>query len=76
MNASFGWDAACGTGNSECGEHIGITDSFKNVSDRNNAFHELKANDETRGNIPVELNEHISTCNHTLITVWVSVVTL
>ena len=56
-NVSSGRDAASVTANSECGERIGITASFENVSERNNTFHELNANDGTRGNIPVEVSE-------------------
>ena len=31
--------------------------SFRNVSDRNNRFHEVNANDETRGKIPDEVSD-------------------
>ena len=48
VNASSGRDVASVTANSECGERIGITASFENVSKRNNTLHELNANDETR----------------------------
>ena len=51
INASSEQDAASVTVNSECGKHTGIITSFENVSDRNNAFHETNANNET-GNIP------------------------
>ena len=57
INVSSGRDAARVTANSKGGERIGITASFENVSERNNTFHELNANDGTRGNIPFEVNE-------------------
>ena len=39
------------------GLRTGITASLENVSDRNNTFHELNANDETRGNISDNASE-------------------
>ena len=48
-NASSGLDANSVTSNSKRGEHIGITASLENVSDWNNIFHELNANDDTWG---------------------------
>ena len=56
-NVSSGRNAASVTANSECRERIRITASFETVSERNNIFHELNANDGTRGNIPVEVGE-------------------
>ena len=64
INASCGRNAASVAANSERGEHIGITASFENVSDRNNTY-ELNGSDATRGNISEEL---ILTDNHTFIT--------
>ena len=73
LNASFGRDAARVTAISERGERIGVTASFQNVSKRNNTFLKLNANDESRGDIPDQVNcwshEHIFTNNHTLITI-------
>ena len=57
INASSGQDAACVTVNSERRERTGITASFENMSERNNTFHEVNANDETMGNIPDEVSE-------------------
>ena len=57
INAPSGRNAASLTSNSERGERIGITASFANVSERNNTFHELNANDETRENIPDEVKK-------------------
>ena len=57
LYASSGRDASSITKNSECGESIEVTASFKNVSERNNTFHELNTNDETRGNIPDKLSD-------------------
>ena len=57
INASSRRDAANVTANSEREERMGITLSFENVSERNDTFHELNANDETRGNIPDEVCE-------------------
>ena len=59
VNASSGPDTASVTANSDCGEHIRIIISFKNVSNRNNTLDELYANDETRGNMPDELSEFL-----------------
>ena len=49
IKASSGRYAAKVTANSERGERIGVIASSENVSERNNTFHELNANDETRG---------------------------
>ena len=57
INVSYGRDTANVTANSECGERIGITASFEKVSEKNNTFHELNMNDETRGYIPDEGSE-------------------
>ena len=45
INASSGQDATNVTANSELGEHIGITASFENVSERNNIVHVVNTND-------------------------------
>ena len=55
--SSSGRDAASVTANSERGEVIRITACFENIPERKNTFHELNANDETRGNIPDEVGE-------------------
>ena len=57
ISASSGRDAASVTANSELGERVGIIASFENVSERNNTFHELNTNDETRVNIADEVSE-------------------
>ena len=57
INASLGRDAHSITLNSERGERMGIAASFKNVSERNNTFHEFNANDETRGIIPDKISD-------------------
>ena len=46
-NASSGREATSVTANSERGELIGITASSENVSEGNNTFHDINANDET-----------------------------
>ena len=58
-NASSERDAASVTVNSERGKDTGITASFETVSDteRNNAFHQMITNDETRVNIPEKVSE-------------------
>ena len=43
--------------NSERGEHVGIHASFENASGENKVLHVLVVNDETRKNIPHEVNE-------------------
>ena len=73
INASSGRDAASGTANSERGERVGTTDTFENISEKSNTFHELSANNETRRNVRDEVSdlsfqEHILTGNHALIT--------
>ena len=55
-SASSGQDATSVTANSEQGEHIGITASFKNASGNNNVLHISNRNDETRDNFPEELS--------------------
>ena len=55
--ASSGRDGTSITTNSQCAESIGVTASFEIVSERNNTFHELNTNDETRGNIPDKLSD-------------------
>ena len=57
INASSGRDATSVTGNSGRGEHIGMTASFENASENNNALHILNVNDVTRNNIPDEVSE-------------------
>ena len=57
INASSGRDATSVTANSEHRERIGITASFKNVSEKNNTFHELNANDDARKLIPSEVSD-------------------
>ena len=57
INGSYGRDAASVTVNSERGKYLGITASFENISDRNNTYHGLNTNDETRGYISNELGE-------------------
>ena len=57
VNASSGRDAISVTSNSERGEHIGITASFENVSERINTLHVLNMNDETRNKILDEVSE-------------------
>ena len=57
INASSDRDAATVIANSDRGEHIRITSSIGNVSEKNNTFHKLKANDETQGNISHKVSE-------------------
>ena len=57
INASSGRDANSVTANSERGEHVGISASFENASGNNNVIHVSKVNDETRHNIPDEVNK-------------------
>ena len=64
INASSGRDATSITANSECGEHIGITVPFENVSEKNNTLHVLSTNDETRNNITDEVSELSVTGTH------------
>ena len=45
------------TADSVRGEQVRITASSENVSERNNTFHQLNVNDETRGYIPDKLSE-------------------
>ena len=59
-----GRDATSDSANSVRGEHIGITASFENVSEKNNEFHELNANGETRGNIPDDLGDILVSRTH------------
>ena len=55
--ATSGRDVASVLGKSVRGERVEITASFENASEKNNAFHELNMNDETRGNIPDKISE-------------------
>ena len=57
MNVSSGRDATSVRANSQSGEHIGITAPFENVSVKNNELHVFNTNDETRNNIPDEVND-------------------
>ena len=57
INASSGRYATSVTANSEHGEHIEITNPFKNASGNNNVLHVSNVNDETRNNIPDEISE-------------------
>ena len=59
ISASSERDAASITAKLKRGERMGITASFENVSEKNNAFHDLNANEETRGNIPDEENGNL-----------------
>ena len=56
-NASSRRDVASVTGNTERGGRIGIAASLENASERNNAFHELNANDQTRRNNSDEVSK-------------------
>ena len=73
INASPGRDPTSVLANSERGEDIEISVPFEKVSERNNTLHVFSTNDETRINIPDDVNchshEHNLTGNHTLITV-------
>ena len=57
INASSGHDAASFTANSECGEDVGFIVAFGNASGNNNVLQVSDVNDETRKNIPDELDE-------------------
>ena len=57
INVSSRRGATIVTANSERGVRAGITASFKNVYKRNNTYHDLNSNDETRGNFPDEISE-------------------
>ena len=57
INASSGRDVTSVTANSERGEHVGINASFENASGNNNILRVSNVNDETRHNIPDEVNE-------------------
>ena len=57
INASSLQDTTSVTANSENGEHIGISASFENVSEKNNTLHVFNTNDETPYNIPDEVSE-------------------
>ena len=56
-NASSGRDVTSVTANSERGEHVGIITSFENASGNNNIPYGSNVKDETRHNIPDEVNE-------------------
>ena len=56
-NASSGRVATSFRANSEHGEHIRITAPFENESENNNVLHLSNVNDETRNNIPDDVNE-------------------
>ena len=57
INAFSGGDATSVLANSERGEHIGITASFENVSERNNTLHLLNTDDETTYNFTDQVSE-------------------
>ena len=57
INDSSGQDGASVMTNPERGECMGVTASFENVSGRNNTFHELRVNDETRRNVLDEVRD-------------------
>ena len=70
INASSGRDVTSVAANSERGEHAGINTSFENASGNNNILHTSNVKDETRHNIPDEVNELSvpNTGKHALIT--------
>ena len=57
INASSGRDVTRVTANSERGERVGVNASFENASENNNILRVSNVNDETRQNIPDEVNE-------------------
>ena len=57
MNTSSGRDAASVAASLECGERIGVAALFVKISERNNTFHDLNTNVETRGSIPSEVSQ-------------------
>ena len=57
INASSGLDATSVTAISERGEHVRISFTFENVSERNNTLHVFNTNDETQNNVPDEVSE-------------------
>ena len=57
INASSGRDATSVMASSAHGEHIGITASFENVSERINTLHVFNTNDETRNDVPDAVSE-------------------
>ena len=57
INASSGRDATSMMTNSESGEHAGINVSFENASGNNKVQQVPYGNDETRNDIPDEVNE-------------------
>ena len=65
INTTSGQYEASSTANSNRGEHIGITASLENVSERNNTLHVLNTNEGTRNNIPDEVSG-LSTSRSTL----------
>ena len=52
INSSTGRNAASVTEFLKLGKCLGVTKSFENLSERNNTFYELIANDETRKIFP------------------------
>ena len=57
INESSGRDVTSVTANSERGERVGIDASVENASENNNTLRVPNVNDETRLNIPDEVNE-------------------
>ena len=57
INASSGRDATSDTANSERGEYVWINASSENASGINNVLHLSNVNDETRKNIPDEVDK-------------------
>ena len=57
INASSGRDATSVSANSERRKHVGINTSFENASGNNNTLGVSNVDDETRHNIPDEVNE-------------------
>ena len=57
INASSGRDATSVSANSERREHAGVNTSFENASGDNSTLGVSNVNDETRHNIPDEVNE-------------------
>ena len=57
LNASSGQDATSVTANIERAEYVGVTDPFENASGNNNVLHLSNVKNETRNNLPDEVNE-------------------
>ena len=57
LKASSGWNAAKVAASPQLGQHIGITASFKNLSDGINTFNVLNVQDETQDNILDKVSE-------------------